>query len=206
MAKGRVVIVGGGGGGDAAAFGLRKKGFDGEVVIFSADKDRPYDRPYLSKEFLRGEVELQKVFLHDEAEYARQGIELNLSTRVTSASLAERKIGLENGKSVDFETLVLSLGGTPRRLPGVPDAANLFTLRSLRDSQAIREALAGSSRLLLIGAGFIGAEAAASARTLGKEGLIAEAAPLPLSRELAEEVGPAYAPTHRYHLLHVRTG
>src|SRR5437660_5765369 len=85
----RVVIVGGGGGGDAAAFALRKRGFDGDVVILSADQDRPYDRPYLSKEFLRGEVELPKVFLHDEAEYGRQGIELNLSTRVTSGSLAE---------------------------------------------------------------------------------------------------------------------
>src|SRR5579859_785279 len=205
MAKGRVVIVGGGGGGDAAAFALRKKGFEGEVVIFSADRDRPYDRPYLSKEFLRGEVELQKVFLHDEAEYARQGIELNLSTRVTSGSLAERKVGLENGTSVDFETLVLSLGGTPRRLPGVPEARNLFTLRSLRDSQAIREALASSSRLLLIGAGFIGAEVAASARTLGKEVLIVEAAPVPLARALGEDVGRVYAAIHRDHGVDVRT-
>jgi 3-phenylpropionate/trans-cinnamate dioxygenase ferredoxin reductase subunit len=206
MAKRRVVIVGGGGGGDAAAFALRKKGFDGEVVIFSADQDRPYDRPYLSKEFLRGEVELHKVFLHDEAEYARQGIELNLSTRVVSGSLAERKVGLENGTSVDFETLVLSLGGTPRRLPGVPEAANVFTLRALRDSQAIREALASSSRLLLIGAGFIGAEVAASARTLGKEVLIVEAAPVPLSRALGEEVGRVYAAIHRDHDVDVRTG
>ena len=147
MAKQRVVIVGGGSGGDAAAFMLRKKGFDGGVTILSADHDRPYDRPYLSKEFLRGEVELPKVFLHDEAEYGRQGIELNLSTRVTSGSLAERKVTLENGKTVEFETLVLSLGGTPRRLPGVPDAENVFTLRALHDSQAIRQALSASSRL-----------------------------------------------------------
>lgn len=206
MAKGRVVIVGGGGGGDAAAFALRKKGFDGEVVIFSADKDRPYDRPYLSKEFLRGEVELQKVFLHEEAEYARQGIDLNLSTRVTSASLAERKVVLDNGKSVDFETLVLSLGGTPRRFPDMPHADNVFTLRALRDSQAIREALAASSRLLLIGAGFIGAEVAASARTLGKEVLIVEAAPVPLARALGEDVGRVYAAIHRDHGVDVRTG
>jgi NADPH-dependent 2,4-dienoyl-CoA reductase/sulfur reductase-like enzyme len=71
MAVKRVVIVGGGGTGDAAAFALRKKGFDGEVVIVSADHDRPYDRPYLSKEFLRGEVELPKVFLHFEEDYSR---------------------------------------------------------------------------------------------------------------------------------------
>src|SRR5579859_357878 len=206
MANGRVVVVGGGGGGDAAAFALRKKGFGGEVVILSADQDRPYDRPYLSKEFLRGEVELPKVFLHDEAEYGRQGIELNLSTHVTSGSLSERKVTLENGKTVEFETLVLSLGGTPRRLPGVPEAENVFTLRALHDSQAIRQALNAASRLLLIGAGFIGAEVAASARALGKEVLIVEAAPVPLSRALGEDVGRVYAAIHRDHGVDMRTG
>src|SRR6266404_6391301 len=82
----RVVIVGGGGAGDAAAFALRKRGFDGDVVILSADGDRPYDRPYLSKEFLRGEIELNKVYLHEEEEYARQGIDLHLMTRAATAS------------------------------------------------------------------------------------------------------------------------
>jgi 3-phenylpropionate/trans-cinnamate dioxygenase ferredoxin reductase subunit len=201
-----VVIVGGGGGGDAAAFALRKKGFGGEVVILSADHDRPYDRPYLSKEFMRGEVELPKVFLHDVEEYARQDIELNLSTRVTGASLADHKVTLETGKQVDFDTLVLSLGGTPRRLPDAPQADNVFTLRSLRNSQAIREALRASSRLLLVGAGFIGAEVAASARALGKEVLMVEAAAVPLARALGEDVGRVYATIHRDHGVDVRTG
>src|SRR2546422_9725640 len=88
----RVVIVGGGGAGDAAAFALRKRGFDGDVVILSADGDRPYDRPYLSKEFLRGEVELNKVFLHDEAEYSKEKIELRLQERVVGGSLADRTV------------------------------------------------------------------------------------------------------------------
>jgi 3-phenylpropionate/trans-cinnamate dioxygenase ferredoxin reductase subunit len=90
MAAPRVVIVGGGGTGDAAAFTLRKRGFDGQVTIISADRDRPYDRPYLSKEFLRGEVELPKVFLHDEADYANQRIDLQLNRRVTGGSLSTR--------------------------------------------------------------------------------------------------------------------
>src|SRR5882762_3782142 len=89
VAATRVVIVGGGGSGDAAAFALRKRGFDGGLVILSADADRPYDRPYLSKEFLRGEVELPKVYLHDEDEYEKQGIALRLNTRVTGGSLSE---------------------------------------------------------------------------------------------------------------------
>jgi len=206
MAKGRVVIVGGGGGGDAAAFALRKKGYDGEVVIISADGDRPYDRPYLSKEFLRGEVEQAKVYLHAEDEYTRQGIELNLSTRVTGASTSERTLTLEGGKTIKFDTLVLSTGGTPRRLPGVPDAENVFTLRSLRDSEALRQAVGACSRPLIVGAGFIGAEVAASARTLGKEVLLVEAAPVPLSRALGEDVGRIYAAIHRDHGVDLRTG
>ena len=206
MAVGRVVIVGGGGTGDAAAFALRKRGFGGDVTIVSADHDRPYDRPYLSKEFLRGEVELPKVFLHDEDEYKKQGIELRLATRVMDGSLSERKLGLEGGGVVAFDTLVLGLGGTPRRLPDVPRADNVLTLRSLRDSQAIRQALERTSRLLLIGAGFIGAEVGASARQLGKEVLLVESAPVPLSRAFGQEVGEIYATIHRSRGVDVRTG
>ncbi|TMD70730.1 MAG: NAD(P)/FAD-dependent oxidoreductase, partial [Chloroflexi bacterium] len=178
----RAVIVGGGGAGDATAFALRKRGFDGEVVVISADDDRPYDRPYLSKEFLRGEIDVPKVFLHDEAEYAKERIELRLDQRVTGGSLSERKVNLAGGGDVGFDFLVLGLGGTPRRLPEVPTAQNVLTLRSLRDSRALREALDRASRLLLIGAGFIGAEVAASARKLGKDVLIVEALPVPLQR------------------------
>jgi len=206
MAKGKVVIIGGGSGGDAAAFALRKKGYDGPITILSADHDRPYDRPYLSKEFLRGEVELPKVYLHDEAEYGRQGIELRLETRVRSASPTERTVTTEDGRTEKFDVLVLSPGGTPRRLPGVPDAENLFTLRSLRDSGAIKQALAASSRVLLVGAGFIGAEVAASAKNIGKDVLIIEAAPVPLERALGTDVGKVYGAIHRDHGADLRTG
>ncbi|HKW58849.1 MAG TPA: FAD-dependent oxidoreductase [Candidatus Dormibacteraeota bacterium] len=201
----RVVVVGGGGTGDYAGFTLRKKGFDGEIVIVSADRDRPYDRPYLSKEFLRGEVDAPKVFLHDEAEYAKERIELRLETRVTGGSLAERRLTLAGGDEVSFDVLVLGLGGTPRVLPGMPQAENVRTLRSLRDSSGIREALADAKRLLLIGAGFIGAEVAASARKLGKDVLIVEALPVPLQRALGREVGEIYAAIHRDRGVDVRT-
>ena len=206
MTAKRVVVVGGGGTGDAAAFALRKRGFDGEVMILSADQDRPYDRPYLSKEFLRGEVELPKVFLHDEADYAAQRIDLQLSRRVTGGSLSTRKLALEGGGEIAFDTLVLGLGGTPRHIPDVPRAANVLTLRSLRDSQAIRQALQRTSRLLLIGAGFIGAEVAASARQMGKDVLMIEAAPVPLARALGQEVGEIYAKIHRSKGVDLRTG
>src|SRR6202011_3833322 len=197
MTAKRVVIVGGGGGGDACAFALRKRGFDGEITILSADRDRPYDRPYLSKEFLRGEVELQKVFLHGEADYSNERIELRLQETVVGGSLADRALSLQSGGKVKFDTLIVSTGGTPRRLPDAPDSYNVFTLRSLRDSQTIREALLRGSRLLLVGAGFIGAEVAASARQLGKEVLMVESAPVPLARALGAKVGEVYASIHR---------
>jgi len=201
----RVVIVGGGGAGDAAAFALRKRGFDGDVVILSADGDRPYDRPYLSKEFLRGEVELNKVYLHEEAEYADERIELRLQQRVVGASRPERTLALQSGDEVKFDTLVVATGGTPRRISDAPDSYNVMTLRSLRNSQALREALKRGSRLLLVGAGFIGAEVGASARHLGKEVLMVESAPVPLARALGTEVGELYASIHRSHGVDVRT-
>jgi 3-phenylpropionate/trans-cinnamate dioxygenase ferredoxin reductase subunit len=201
-----VVIVGGGGAGDAAAFALRKKGFDGEVLVISADADRPYDRPYLSKEFLRGEVELPKVYLHEEAEYSKQGIELRVGRRVTAASAAERILTLDDGKVVRFDTLLLATGGTPRRVPDAPRAENVFTLRSLRDSQALRQAIQAGSRLLLVGAGFIGAEVGASTRQLGKDVLMVETARVPLARALGEEVGEVYASIHRDEGVDVRVG
>jgi 3-phenylpropionate/trans-cinnamate dioxygenase ferredoxin reductase subunit len=205
MAVRRVVVVGGGGTGDAAAFALRKRGFDGKVTIISADHDRPYDRPYLSKEFLRGEVELPKVFLHDEAEYAAQDIELQLKRRVSGGSLRDGTLAVDGGGEVEFDALVLGLGGTPRRLPDAPRKENVLTLRSLRDSQAIRQALQHTSRLLLVGAGFIGAEVAASARMMGKEVLMVESAPVPLARALGVEVGEIYASIHRSKGVDVRT-
>lgn len=206
MTRRRVVIVGGGGAGDAAAFGLRSNGFDGEILIVSADSDRPYDRPYLSKEYLRGEIERTQVYLREEDDYRKNDIELRLDQRVSGGSLTARRLSLDGGEEIGFDALVLATGGTPRWLPGVPSADNVFTLRSLRDSGAIREALDSSGRLLLIGAGFIGAEVAASARGLGKEVLMVEAAPVPLSRALGEEVGRVYASIHASRGVAVRTG
>jgi 3-phenylpropionate/trans-cinnamate dioxygenase ferredoxin reductase component len=102
--------------------------------------------------------------------------------------------------------LVVGLGGTPRRLPNLPNAGNVRTLRSLRDSTQLREAVRNANRLLLVGAGFIGAEVAASARQLGKEVLLLEAAPVPLGRALGHDVGTIYAGIHRDHGVDVRTG
>ena len=206
MAGRRVVIVGGGGTGDYAAFTLRKKGFDGEITILSLDVDRPYDRPYMSKEFLRGEIEPAKVFLHDAADYSRERIELRTGQHVSGGSLAERRVTTAGGDEVGFDVLVLGLGGTPRMLAGVPAADNVFTLRTHRDSQALRQALQAAARVLIIGAGFIGAEVAASARQMGKDVLLLEALAVPLERALGRDVGEVYAGVHRAKGVDLRTG
>src|SRR5438046_9250487 len=103
----RVVIVGGGGAGDAAAFALRKRGFDGEILIPSADHDRPYDRPYLSKEFLRGEIETPKVFLHEESDYARERTDLRHGERVSGGPSQERRVELARAGHAPSDWLVL---------------------------------------------------------------------------------------------------
>jgi 3-phenylpropionate/trans-cinnamate dioxygenase ferredoxin reductase subunit len=205
MTAGRMVIVGGGGAGDSAAFGLRDEGFDGEIVVISADADRPYDRPYLSKEFLRGEIDVPKVFLREEGAYAQGRIELRLGQRVTGGSLSDRRLTLGGGGELAYDTLLLATGGTPRWLPEIPRVGNVFTLRSLADGRRLRDALQGSARVLLIGAGFIGAEVAASARALGKEVLLVEAAPVPLGRALGADVGKVYASIHTDHGVAVRS-
>jgi 3-phenylpropionate/trans-cinnamate dioxygenase ferredoxin reductase subunit len=205
MTAGRMVIVGGGGAGDSAAFGLRDEGFDGEIVVISADADRPYDRPYLSKEFLRGEIDVPKVFLREEVAYAQGRIELRLGQRVTGGSLSDRRLTLGGGGELAYDTLLLATGGSPRWLPEVPRVGNVFTLRSLADGRRLRDALRGSARVLLIGAGFIGAEVAASARALGKEVLLVEAAPVPLGRALGADVGKVYASIHTDHGVAVRS-
>jgi len=200
-----MVIVGGGGAGDNAAFELRDEGFDGKIVVISADPDHPYDRPYLSKEFLRGEVDVPKVYLREEGAYAQGRIELRLGQRVSGGSLADRRLTLSGGGELAYDTLLLATGGTPRWLPGVPRVGNVFTLRSLADGRRLRDALQGSTRVLLVGAGFIGAEVAASARALGKEVLLVEAAPVPLGRALGAEVGKVYASIHSDHGVAVRS-
>jgi 3-phenylpropionate/trans-cinnamate dioxygenase ferredoxin reductase component len=201
----RAVIVGAGAGGDAAAMGLRKQGFEGEVVLLGEEEHRPYERPYLSKQFLRGEIPDEKAFLRPEGEYDSQGIDYRAGARVVRADRASRELSLDSGERIGFDHLVLATGSTPRRLAGVPDASNVFTLRSLNDARVLRQGIAASGRVLLVGAGFIGAEIAASARQMGKDVLMVEVAAVPLERVLGADIGRVYARIHRDHGVDLRT-
>lgn len=202
----RVAVVGAGAAGDAVVHGLRTSGFDGGIVLIGADRHRAYHRPYLSKEFLRDELPVQRVFLRRPDAYADLDVEWLGGRTVREVSRRDSSLVLDDGRSVRFDRLVLATGGTPRRLPDVPPATNVFTLRTLDDASALKQALAGSRRLLVVGAGFIGAEVAASMRTRGKGVLVVERSATPLGRVLGEEMGQLYARIHRQQGVDLRTG
>lgn len=201
-----VVIVGAGAGGDAAAIGLRKLGYEGRITLVGNEGHPPYERPHLSKQFLRRDIPDEKVFLRPHGEYERQGIDLRLESWVTGADREKRRVTLTSDEQLPFEQLVLATGASPRRLAGVPEANNVFTLRSLDDAVALREAIDGAERVVMVGAGFIGAEIAASARKLDKNVVMIEAAEVPLERVLGVDLGRHYAGIHRDHGVDVRTG
>lgn len=197
MSGRQVVIVGAGASGDAAAEALRKAGFDGPVVLVGGDPEPAYNRPYLSKQFLRGELPVERVRLHGPEDYERLGIEWLGGRSAVAASRRDSTVTLDDGRALSFDVLVLATGGRPRWLDPVPRLENVFALRTLADGVALKQALDAARRPLVIGAGFIGAEVAASARTLGKEPIVVEVAPVPLGRALGEEMGQVYARIHR---------
>ena len=181
-----VIVVGAGLAGSRCAEALRAEGFDGRVVLVGEEPDAPYERPALSKEFLAGARE--DLNLRSAAFWAEQGIELVLGRRIERLDeLAE--LGL------DWDALVLATGAHARRLPGLPPGVH--TLRTRRDAEALRRDLVPGARLAIVGAGFIGAEVAGTARSLGVEVTLVDAAAVPLERVLGPEVGGLLAARFR---------
>lgn len=202
----QVVVVGGGSAGDAVVEALRKTGFDGSIALVGAERYPVCYRPHLSKDFLRDEMAVDRVFFRGREPYEGMDVEWLLGRTAVAASRRDSSIRLDDGREMRFETLVLATGGSPRLIPGLPPAANLFVLRTLDHALALKEAMAGGGRLLVIGAGFIGAEVAASMRTNGAAVLLVELAPVPLGRALSPEMGEVYARIHRDHGVDLRTG
>ena len=197
------VIVGAGLAGAAAAAGLREQDFDGRLVIIGAEDHPPYERPPLSKEYLRGEQN-EPVLARPDEWWKENDVELRLGTRVTSLDASGPAVELEGGERIDADSVLLATGGSPRRLPDAPEEGVLY-LRTIEDSDRIRKALTGG-RLVVVGAGFIGAEVAASARSKGVEVTVLEMAPVPLQRALGDDVGRIYGQIHRDHGVDLRTG
>jgi 3-phenylpropionate/trans-cinnamate dioxygenase ferredoxin reductase component len=194
------VIVGASLAGAKAAETLRTEGFDGRVVLIGEETERPYERPMLSKEYLRGEKPAAKLYVHDEGFYTDNDIELLTGTRVTSLDAGAREVTLPGGGRIPYSRLLLSTGAAPRRLrlPGA-DLPGVRYLRQMGDSDALRAAITASSRVVVIGAGWIGSEVAASARQLGAEVAIIAPDAVPLERVLGPEVGAVYRDLHAGH-------
>jgi 3-phenylpropionate/trans-cinnamate dioxygenase ferredoxin reductase subunit len=188
------VIVGASLTGAKAAETLRSEGFEGRVLLVGAEADRPYERPPLSKQYLRGEREVRP-YVHDEAFYADNDIELRRATEVTALDAGASTITLADGEAIGFDKLLIATGAQPRRL----DLPGVLTLRSVEDSDAIRARIEASGRVVVIGAGWIGAEVAASAREKGCEVTLLERDELPLERVLGAELGAIYRDVHLDH-------
>lgn len=202
-----IVIVGASLAGAKAAEALRREGFDGQVVLIGEEADRPYERPPLSKGYLRGDTDSIKIFVHDEGFYDEYDIDLRTSTRVTAIDPGPRQVVLHGGERLAYHRLLLATGATPRRL-GVPGAElpGVHYLRDLGDADQLALAIHQASRVVVVGAGWIGSEVAASARQMGAEVAMVDPAPVPLARVMGPEVGAVFRRLHASHGVELHLG
>jgi len=185
----RIVVAGGSLAGLRAIESLREEGHEGEIVALCGEAEMPYDRPPLSKKFLRSEWEEDRLSLRRSG-FEDLDVDWRLGCRALSLDPAARELRLEGGSVLAYGGLLLATGSRPRALPAAASLGGIRMLRSLADARALREALQPGSRLLVIGAGFIGMEVAASARQLGLEVTVLEALPSALLRGLGAQLGP----------------
>src|SRR3954469_17069264 len=191
------VIVGAGLAGAKAAETLREEGCDGRIVLLGAEPHRPYERPPLSKDYVRGEAESPAWVHEDEGWYAANDVDLRTSTVVQSIDAGERAVVLSGGERVGFAPLLPATAAGPRRLPvDGADLDGVHLLRTIEDSDAIRATFDAGGRLVVIGGGGIGCEVAASARQKGMDVTIVEPLELPLLRVLGPELGAFYRDVH----------
>jgi 3-phenylpropionate/trans-cinnamate dioxygenase ferredoxin reductase subunit len=204
------VIVGAGMAGGKAAETLREEGFDGRVVLLGGETERPYERPPLSKDYLRGESERAGVYLQEDAGwYDEHDVELRPSTHVESLDVAARAVVLAGGERIDYDALLLTTGAEPKRppIPGT-DLDAVHVLRTLEESDVLRGVLDAGGRLVVVGAGWIGSEVSASARQRGMDVALVEPQSVPLEGVLGPELGAFYRDVHADHgvQLHLGTG
>jgi 3-phenylpropionate/trans-cinnamate dioxygenase ferredoxin reductase component len=201
------VIVGASLAGATAAQTLREEGFAGRITLVGAEPHQPYERPPLSKGFLLGETVREKVFIHPQAWYPDNDVDLRLGVAVTRIYRDAKKVTLADGSQIGYDALLLANGSTPRllRLPGA-DLECVRYLRSLDDSEAIKSAFTAGPRVVIIGGGWIGLETAAAARASGLTVTVLEQADLPLLRVLGHDVARVFADLHLDHKVDLRCG
>ena len=200
MTKPVFVVVGASLAGATAAAELRTGGFDGRVILIGAEPERPYERPPLTKDYLRGETEREKAYVHADDFYARLEIELVTGVSVTAIEPGRSRLTLDSGRTLGYDKLLLTTGAQPRRLD-VPGAGldGIYYLRTLADCDLLRERLAAGGRVAVAGAGWIGSEFAASARQRGLEVTVIDPQALPNERIFGSEIGSFYRDLHTRH-------
>lgn len=202
----RVVIAGGGLAAQRCCATLRRLGHDGPITLAGEEPVLPYDRPPLSKEWLAGGPGAAPPLLRPARWYAEHGIDVRLQARATGLDVAARRLRLAGGEELPYDRLLIATGARARTLPGSVRFANAGVLRSLADAAALRARLRPGARLVIVGAGFIGLEAAATARALGAEVTLLDAASAPLEAAVGPRVGAWFAAMHREEGVRLRLG
>jgi 3-phenylpropionate/trans-cinnamate dioxygenase ferredoxin reductase component len=203
----RVVIVGGGLAAAKTAEALRAEGYAGAIVLFAAERHLPYDRPPLSKAFLKGEQSAEDGFVLPESWYPEHDVELRIGTAVTSVDARAHEVVASDGSRTAYDKLVLATGASPRRsdLPGA-DLGGVLYLRTVEDAERLREAFQKDANVVIVGGGWIGLEAASAARGAGATVTVLEMAEQPLLAVLGPTLGRSFAELHREHGVDLRTG
>jgi 3-phenylpropionate/trans-cinnamate dioxygenase ferredoxin reductase subunit len=199
-----IVIVGGGLAAARTAEQLRRSEYSGRITIVSDEVHLPYDRPPLSKEVLRKEVD--DVALKPQEFYDEKDITLRLGSAAAGLDTAAQTVTLADGTVLGYDELVIATGLVPRRIPAFPDLEGIRVLRSFDESMALREHASEARHAVIVGAGFIGCEVAASLRSLGVDVVLVEPQPTPLASVLGERIGELVARLHRDEGVDVRTG
>ena len=210
-AESSLVIVGGGNAASELAVQARQGGWAGAITMVGNEPVLPYHRPPLSKAYLKAQADMDSLSIRPTAAYERAGVIWRGETTVTAIDRAARQVHLSDGGMLPYQRLALCTGGRPRRWspPGLPEDArpsNLLSLRTLADADALRAALRPGVRLVIIGAGYVGLEVAASAVALGAQVTVLEALPRVLARSTSEVLSRFYESEHRAHGVDLRTG
>ncbi|MCW2511147.1 MAG: ferredoxin reductase [Mycobacterium sp.] len=200
-----VVVVGASAAGLSVAETLRRDGFAGSVTLVG-EEDLPYDRPPLSKEVLAGTWSEDRVMLRDSATIDAMDVDLRLGVRAERVDTTTQTVELSDGSRVDYRDLVIATGVRPRRLPDANGIAGVHVLRTLEDARRLRSAVAGGPRVVIVGAGFLGAEVASVARTAGATVTLVSDVDAPLSDVLGRDLGRLLIDVHTEHGVVVRTG
>ena len=202
-----VLIAGGGLAGANAAFALRENGFQNRVVLVSEEAETPYERPPLSKDYLRGEKTLEQAYVRPAAAYEEEGIELLRSRRAITLDPSTQELNLDDGANLHYDALLIATGAAPRRLS--PTRGNLdgvHYLRDVADADALRAAAAEARSIAVIGGGWIGSEVAASLRQLGGDVTLISSLARPLEHVLGPDVADVYREVHLEHGVRLAHG